>query len=139
MNSYLNTFSLSTGGRIEKSLRRRVCFAILSIRQGKNIALVLKQLDKNAIFFFFLDCLSFFEFRFGCRKRKVRQGGNIMYQSIKRKVASCLGVLGKRRYGLSNNHDPPTVCCAVGGILWTQQCTRNRTARNTGPPLPVSK
>ncbi len=30
-----------------------------------------------------------------------------MYRSVKGKIASCLGVLGKRRHGVSNNLDPP--------------------------------
>ncbi len=119
MNSYLNTFSLSTGGRIEKSLRRRVCFAILSIRQGKNIALVLKQLDKNAIFFFFLDCLSYSIFGLVVEREKFGKGDKVMYRSIKGKIACCLGVFGKRQHGVSNNLVWLAVCLfqKAGGVL----------------------
>lgn len=46
-----------------------------------------------------------------------------MYRSVKGKIVSCLGVLGKRRRGVSNNLNSPTVCFSVGGNLWTQQCT----------------
>lgn len=71
-------------------------------------------------FFFFLDGFPFFDFRLVVEREKLDKEVTVMYRSVKRKIASCLGVLGKRRRDVSNNHDPPTVCCAVGDVLWTR-------------------
>lgn len=45
-----------------------------------------------------------------------------MYRSVKGKITSCLGVLGKRRRGVSNNPECVAVSCCHGGEkLWKQQ------------------
>lgn len=71
-------------------------------------------------FFFFLDGLSFFDFRLVVEREKFGKEVKVMVRSVKGKIANCLGVLGKRRRGVSNILDPPTVCCAVGDVLWAR-------------------
>lgn len=82
-------------------------------------------------FFYFLDGLSFFDFSFGRRKRKVRQGGKVMYRLGKEQVISCSGVLGKRRDVVSNIPECVAVCCCHGGCkLWKQQDKHKRKSRS---------
>ena len=72
------------------------------------------------VFSFSLTACLFSIFRLVVEREKFDKEVSVMYRSVEGKIASCLGVLGKRRRGVSNNHDPPTVCCAVGDVLWTR-------------------
>ena len=91
------------------------------ILQGKKHCLkhCVKSRSRNVFSFSLTACL-FSIFGLVVEREKFDKGDKVMYRSVKGKIAIYLGVFGKRRYRLSNNHDPPTVCCAVGGILWTQ-------------------
>lgn len=80
-----------------------------------------KGKNTNAIFFFFLDGLSFSDFFRFVEREKFDKVVKDMYRSVKGEIASCSGLSGKRRDGVSNIPDRVAVCCFHGGDLWKQQ------------------
>ena len=74
------------------------------ILQGKKHCLkhCVKSRSRNVFSFSLTACL-FSIFGLVVEREKFGKGDKIMYRSGKGKIASCLGVFGKRRRGVSNN------------------------------------